>query len=1413
MKKYYAFISHRSSDDSFAIWLKKKLERYIIPRKARKTYSIPDRHIKPVCLYQFDFAGNELCREMENKLDESNKMILLCSPKSASPIAGKTDWSQNPPMDPDWWLENAEEGGYVGFEIAYMLKKGRLGDIIPVVIDGDPIAGDCFHPLIKNHLHGELLWYDFRGKNKNNRVTFLKLAAPLMGVGHLDALLTFDAKRQNLRRAAAIAGGVAVLAAGIVGWNYFAPHTHHYRDYVLVNGIPQGIDELSKGEYASLPDHYIITTKRAAHSVKLTHVNSRLTPVADESVGHLDAPMIAVYRCRNGGSPDTVEYQDRNGIIQITYAYTTDMQYVSFQENEFNSTPVYPSTEENEFGIPVRLKIDRYHFDYDEDGRLIRRLYMSGVNYVVNDEGAAGEEYSYDEEGRLISLRYLNRSGNVAANQKGIAGINYVYDSVGEILEEHFVNEKDEPIYGPDYYAACISELGKNGEATSLTYYDMGGNEAVNRDGFSRSEQEYDVYGDLIKISYYAPDGTAAFCEAGYHRAEYEYNDKGERISATYFNEEGKIIQCAEGYARITWDYDKNGNVIETAYFAADGEPLSSKNLAALVRQSFNAGGYIVEQTNYGMDGNPIITTDGYYRKEITLDNNKRASEIAYFDAEDHPVYCKEGYHKQTFSYDRQGNLTEMTLYGTQGQLVPFRGYWAIQRREYNGGGQITRISYFDQYGNPTIVSGRYASLENSYDDRGLLLSTSYYDTTGQLTEGASGSYTPNVMVGDRYYAKIGFEYDEAGNVTRTSYYGEDGQLLTDAEFAMIEYSYDETGRQICEQEKDATGNLISGAAIIETGYDVYGNTSSLAWYDAFGKPVRNTSGYCKIDAERNIRGDIVSQYMYLEDGSLFQGYSLHRDYDDNGKKIKEYYLAGNGKAVSLDSGYAAILWEYDNRGLCTQVQSVTADGKPVVGEGNGYAILCYTYDENGVRTGMNYYDESGKPVNCASGYASLTERVNVMRNTEELILKDTEGNPLVSYEVSYKDYSFKLEESLYGKDGKLLENKNYGVAKIGYEYDDYNYLTSTKYYGADGNLKSVMGLFAGWTAEYDDGLEISRTYYDSEWKPTFYPGGYATVEFKRNKNGQEISRCFYGLQGEPIDTDYGFARYDIDYSAKGEITGVRYYHADGSEAAGIPGIVKFIDLNTGGESDIAEMYDASTGEWTSFAVISNPIIDRRIAYLSPDGEYDCLLQPYIPLLEAGNVRDAVSQSLASYIPTVDEKQESADLTEHKDADEWKEFMDQYVEVILDGSAEDLMVLMDSNVNNLSMQLLSDIVGGSPTVEEINDFYVGFYGDELETLRTELETGWGDKYGIAYDILDLNVFTDDDAKDEKTFVNLGVVKNAKRRPVAEVEAIFRRLREVFDREGATKEDVVAVLGEYLPNFHHIASGKGLDGRM
>ena len=74
-------------------------------------------------------------------------------------------------------------------------------------------------------------------------------------------------------------------------------------------------------------------------------------------------------------------------------------------------------------------------------------------------------------------------------------------------------------------------------------------------------------------------------------------------------------------------------------------------------------------------------------------------------------------------------------------------------------------------------------------------------------------------------------------------------------------------------------------------------------------------------------------------------------------------------------------------------------------------------------------------------------------------------------------------------------------------------------------------------------------------------------------------------------------------------------------------------------------------------------------------------------------------------------------------------------------------------------------------------------------------------------------YTESDEKDETKFINLGVVKNSKKRTIDEVEGIFARLHEVFDREESAKADVVEVLSEYLPDFRHIEKGKGLDSRM
>jgi len=67
--------------------------------------------------------------------------------------------------------------------------------------------------------------------------------------------------------------------------------------------------------------------------------------------------------------------------------------------------------------------------------------------------------------------------------------------------------------------------------------------------------------------------------------------------------------------------------------------------------------------------------------------------------------------------------------------------------------------------------------------------------------------------------------------------------------------------------------------------------------------------------------------------------------------------------------------------------------------------------------------------------------------------------------------------------------------------------------------------------------------------------------------------------------------------------------------------------------------------------------------------------------------------------------------------------------------------------------------------------------------------------------------------DTTTFANLGVVKNAPRRKLDEIDTIFHDLRAAFAKPQVSKADIVEVLKDYLPNFSHIETGKSLDQKM
>jgi FlaA1/EpsC-like NDP-sugar epimerase len=74
-------------------------------------------------------------------------------------------------------------------------------------------------------------------------------------------------------------------------------------------------------------------------------------------------------------------------------------------------------------------------------------------------------------------------------------------------------------------------------------------------------------------------------------------------------------------------------------------------------------------------------------------------------------------------------------------------------------------------------------------------------------------------------------------------------------------------------------------------------------------------------------------------------------------------------------------------------------------------------------------------------------------------------------------------------------------------------------------------------------------------------------------------------------------------------------------------------------------------------------------------------------------------------------------------------------------------------------------------------------------------------------------FTEKEVLDNDSFINLGVVKNSKKRSIQEIDAIFDQLHTLFESKITSKAAIVDILKVYLPNFEHIETGKGLDSKM
>ena len=74
-------------------------------------------------------------------------------------------------------------------------------------------------------------------------------------------------------------------------------------------------------------------------------------------------------------------------------------------------------------------------------------------------------------------------------------------------------------------------------------------------------------------------------------------------------------------------------------------------------------------------------------------------------------------------------------------------------------------------------------------------------------------------------------------------------------------------------------------------------------------------------------------------------------------------------------------------------------------------------------------------------------------------------------------------------------------------------------------------------------------------------------------------------------------------------------------------------------------------------------------------------------------------------------------------------------------------------------------------------------------------------------------YIEGEAVDFDRFSSLGVITGKSAPDRKSVIALIGRLSDAFEMTGCSKADIVRLIGEYLPSFSHIETGKSLDGKM
>ena len=387
---------------------------------------------------------------------------------------------------------------------------------------------------------------------------------------------------------------------------------------------------------------------------------------------------------------------------------------------------------------------------------------------------------------------------------------------------------------------------------------------------------------------------------------------------------------------------------------------------------------------------------------------------------------------------------------------------------------------------------------------------------------------------------------DDKGREIEQAWFGRDGKpLVADSGNTKVTSRYDSRGEV---REKSYWILNERGNYVLRRRTDFADRTLEQAYFTPEGRPTLHKEGHHRETRTYDTRGNWTEQAYFDEQGRpMVNRHGIAREvsvYDDSKREISRSWFDAAGKPkVHKEFGDAKRTWEYDSKGNLRQrcyfvpdgkgscvlrrradaayrtleYAYFTPDGRPTLHK-DGYHRWTALYDERGKAVEVASFGLNGKPCLCKEGYHRETRTYDTRGNWTEQAYFDEQGRPMVNRhgvarEVSvYDDRDREISRSWFDAAGKPKVHKEFGDAKLTWDYDSKGKLRQSCYFVPNGKGGCVLRRRADAT---DRTLEEAS--FSPEGRPTLAKDGYHRWTGRYDERGRLVATAVFDVTGQRL--------------------------------------------------------------------------------------------------------------------------------------------------------------------------------------------------------------------------------------------------------------------------------------------------------